>query len=83
MFAHSVKRHTCHVKNSGLEHAFPISVNDRVISPFREGFFSRNFESEKFCENKTLAKILSEFKVLNKRALGSSELKTQVVLFLI
>ena len=34
----SVKRHICDVKNSRLGHDLHISVNDRVISPFREGF---------------------------------------------
>ena len=43
-------------------YSFTISVNDRVISPFREVFISRNFAYVKFRENKTLAKI-SEFTV--------------------
>ena len=31
-----LKRHICSVKNSLLGHDLPISVNDRVISPFHE-----------------------------------------------
>ena len=38
IFPKSVKRHICDVKNSRLGHGIPISVNNRVISPFREGF---------------------------------------------
>ena len=38
IFANSVKRHICGVKKSLLGHDLPISVNDRVISPFREDF---------------------------------------------
>ena len=38
-------------------HDLPISVNDRVISAFREILFSRNFAYAKFRENKTVAKI--------------------------
>ena len=40
IFANSAKRHICHVKNSPLWHDLPTSVNDRVFSPFREGFIS-------------------------------------------
>ena len=36
IFANSVKRHIRDVENSLQEHDLPISVNDRVISPFRE-----------------------------------------------
>ena len=38
IFANSVKRHICDVKNLLPWHDLPISVNDRVISPFREDF---------------------------------------------
>ena len=38
IFAYKVKRHTCHAKKSQLGHDLHTSVNDRVISPFREGF---------------------------------------------
>ena len=38
IFANSVKRHIRDVENSLLGHDLPISVNDRVISPFREDF---------------------------------------------
>ena len=33
----ALKRHICDVNNSCLGQDLPISVNDRVISPFREG----------------------------------------------
>ena len=66
IFAYGVKRHICDVKNSRQRHDLPISVNDRVISPFHEGFsFPRNFAYAKFRENKTLAKI-SEFTVYHQ-----------------
>ena len=42
-----------------LRHDLPISVNNRVILPFREGFI---FTKAKFPEDKTLAKI-SKFTV--------------------
>ena len=38
IFANSVKRHILDVKNSQLWHDLPISVNNRVISAFREDF---------------------------------------------
>ena len=38
IFANSVKRHICDVKNSRLGHDLPTSVNDRVILPCREDF---------------------------------------------
>ena len=64
IFANSIKSHICHVRNSRLGQELPTSVNDRVISPFREGLFSRNFASAKVREIKILAKI-SEFTVTN------------------
>ena len=47
-------RHFCDVTNSRLGYNLPPLVNDRAISPFREGVIFM------FRENKTLAKI-SEF----------------------
>ena len=41
IFANSVKRHICDVKLSRLGHDLLISVNDRVISPFREDFICK------------------------------------------
>ena len=38
IFANSIKRHNSDVKNSRLRQDLPISINDRVILPFREGF---------------------------------------------
>ena len=58
IFSNSVKRHICHVKNLLLGHDLPISVNDRVISPFCDDFIFTKLR--KFRENKTLLKI-SEF----------------------
>ena len=52
------------MKNSRLRQDLPISINDTVIVPFREGLFSRNFAYAKFRENKVFAKI-SEFTVSN------------------
>ena len=37
-FANSIKRYICDVTNSRFRHDIPISVNDRVILTFREGF---------------------------------------------
>ena len=39
--ANSVERHICNVQTSRLSHDLPISVNDRVILPFREGLIFR------------------------------------------
>ena len=38
IFANSLKRHICDVKNSRLGHDLPISVNDKVIPSFRMDF---------------------------------------------
>ena len=62
IFANSVKRHICDVKNSRLEHDLPISVNNRVILPFHEdSIFTKlriyAYIYAKFHEKKTLAKI--------------------------
>ena len=55
IFANSIKRHISDVKNWRLRQDLPISINERVILPFRGGFTSQ------FCENKVLA-IYSGFK---------------------
>ena len=60
IFANSVKGHICDFQNSRLSHDLPISVQDRVILPFNEGFIF--VKTSQFCENKTLAKN-SEFTV--------------------
>ena len=54
IFANGIKRHICDVENSRLRHDLHISVKDRVISPFHEGFIWRNFAYGKFHENKNL-----------------------------
>ena len=38
IFANSIKRHISTVKNSRLRQDLPISINDRVMLPFRKGF---------------------------------------------
>ena len=38
IFVNSIKRHISDVKKSRLGQDLPISIKDRVILPFREGF---------------------------------------------
>ena len=45
--ANSVERHICDAKKSRPVHDLPISVNDRVISTFRQGFI---FAKLRICE---------------------------------
>ena len=47
IFAKSVKRHICDVRNSGLGRDLPTSVNDIAISPFHENFI---FTKLRICE---------------------------------
>ena len=47
VFANSIKRHFCDVRNSRLVHYIIVSVNDRAVVPFREGF---NFTKLRICE---------------------------------
>ena len=64
IFANSVKRHICDVKISQLGHDLPISVNKRLISPFRNDIiFTKLRIYAKFRENLTLAKI-SDFTLI-------------------
>ena len=51
IFENSIKRHISDVKNLQLMQGLPISINGRVILPFREGLFSQNFAYAKFHEN--------------------------------
>ena len=45
VFANSIKRHISDVKSSRLRQDLPISIKDRVILPFCEGFiFTKNFQ---------------------------------------
>ena len=46
-FENSIKRHISDVKNSRLRKDLPISINDSVIFPFREGFI---FTKLRICE---------------------------------
>ena len=57
LFSRIASRHISDVKNSRLRQDIPISINDRVILPFLEGFI---FTKRR--ENKVFAKI-SEFTV--------------------
>ena len=45
MFTNSVQTHICAVKKLRLGHDLPISINDRVTSPFREDFVFRKLLS--------------------------------------
>ena len=47
IFANSIKRHISDVKNSRIRQDLPLSINDRVILPFREGFI---FTKLRICE---------------------------------
>ena len=47
IFADSIKRHVCDIKYSPLGHDLPISVKDRIFSPFREDFVFRKL---RICE---------------------------------
>ena len=47
IFTISAKRHICDAKSLRLGHDLPISVNDRVLSPFREDFI---FAKLRMCE---------------------------------
>ena len=42
IFANRVISHICDITNSRLGHDLPISVNDRLISPFCEVILSQN-----------------------------------------
>ena len=47
IFANSIKRHISGVDNSRLRQDLPISINERVVLPFREGFI---FTKLRICE---------------------------------
>ena len=47
IFANSIKRHISDVKKSRIKQDLPLSINDRVILPFREGFI---FTKLRICE---------------------------------
>ena len=57
IFANSVKRHICDVQVSRQMYDLPISVNDRVILPFRMGIIFA-----KLRENKILVKYNAKFR---------------------
>ena len=63
IFANNIKRHISDVKNLRLRQDLLISINDRVILPFRDGCVCTKLRIyAKFRENKVLAKI-SKFTV--------------------
>ena len=62
IFAKSIKRHICDVKNSRLGHDLPTSVKDIVISPFRDDSIFTKLRICEVRENKTIGKI-SKFTV--------------------
>ena len=47
IFTNSIKRHISDVKNSRIRQDLPLSINDRVILPFRKGFI---FTKLRICE---------------------------------
>ena len=55
VFANAIIRHISDVKNSRLRQGLPLSINDRVILPFREGFIFTNMRS--FVKIKSLQKF--------------------------
>ena len=57
IFTNSIKRHISDVKKWQLRQELPISINNRVILPFREGFIFTKLRI--FHENKVLAKMTS------------------------
>ena len=69
IFANSITRLISGVENSRLRQDLPISINERVILPFRESFIFTKLRYAKFRENKVLAKI-SEFTVFLWRCDG-------------
>ena len=58
--ANSVKIHICLVKKSRLRRDLPISVHDRVISSFREGFI---FAKLRTCEVSRKLNLLENFRI--------------------
>ena len=60
------------VKNSQQKQDLAISINDRMILPFREGFIFTKTSHPKFRENKVLTKI-SEFTVFYRVGQGLKE----------
>ena len=60
IFANSVKRLICDVKNSRLGYDLPPLLNVRVISPFPEGIiFTKLIASAKFGEKRPSRKLLN------------------------
>ena len=55
--AYSVKRHICDAQSSRLRNNLHISVNDRVISLFREGFIFTKLRIRNFAKIKPREKF--------------------------
>ena len=60
IFANCIKRHICVAENKRLEHELRISVNDIVISPYRENFIFTKLCICEVSQKLTLGEI-SEF----------------------
>ena len=70
LFANSVKRHICDVKKSPLWHDLSLSVNDRMISPFREYFiFQETSHMRSFAKIKPLRKFPNQQYTVESRKL--------------
>ena len=65
IFANSMERHISDVKNMGLRQDLHISINDRVILPFREGFIFTKLRMQSFTKIKSWGKT-SEFTVTDQ-----------------
>ena len=51
IFANSIKRHICHIKNSQLGHDLPTSVNDSAFSILRGFYFQESLHLQCFTKN--------------------------------
>ena len=67
IFANSFKIHICELKKSEVRHDFPISVKDKVISPFREGFV---FTKLRICEVLRKQNPRKNFRIYSTFVLG-------------
>ena len=71
IFANSVKRHICDVKHSRLWYDLPISVNNIMISPIREGLI---FTKLRTCEVSRKQNPRGYFRIYSKPVHGISVL---------
>ena len=75
IFANSIKGYICQVKILQLRHDLPISVNDRMILPFHEGFIF-----VKLCIMRSFTKIKHSQKFPNLQYIFSLSLSVSVLL---